>query len=643
MLRMSFNKKVIFIVFALFCLSAILFSPLAQVGIQQNTVFDKVEYDPDVVVLQVGTDYNVQLAVDTFLKHYPDAARVDLITSWQELQEGILSFPNADHVIFGHGTEEGLSIGYIVLKWDILKEFINTNQDNDILVMACYSGDIDGNFIGVYHRKIDAEAAGLMSYIAYFHDSDEINPNLFDLMYFKQMIMDNPLSFGGGDITYYKKEYGSSIAAAVGVMLDRSIALGTQFAGKLTKILWNNWVKLIPAKFRNVNLRTAWPTIYLIRPGLFYWGYYLFCEDYYSISAAIDHSSENIFFAALTSFIVSGTVAGAFDRIICIQYIDESGSKQNLDAAYQALIAFSILTQKNIEEILRDTWVVIVTSALYLKELIETPSKDHAEVCAAGITLLLERIMAEYLSEIAEIYGLLGLGLIGVAAIGIAPYVGGIITSIELSLPVSVKAGIATTILAALLVTDKAEQVSADVTGDDVADNDSDGILNYEEKVIGTCPNSNDTDSDTFDDFEEILMGYNPLNPASPGIPKYRTTEFASSDNIIEVSREIDCVDRIKAYYKGVSGAPYDWVSAGDGIYNVSGQSVWEEEFDEVIDTTPIDVELTDFKFEYYRQNDTAGTEWVKLYTTYLYAIDNDDLPQMIATTTDYQTFMRQE
>ena len=81
---------------------------IAGVGIQQNLAFDDeaqsifapapIEPIPDVVVLQVGTDENVQLAVDTFLSLYPDTAKVEQITSWQELQDGILSFPTADGV-----------------------------------------------------------------------------------------------------------------------------------------------------------------------------------------------------------------------------------------------------------------------------------------------------------------------------------------------------------------------------------------------------------------------------------------------------------------------------------------------------------------------------------------------------------------
>ena len=42
-------------------------------------------------------------------------------------------------------------------------------------------------------------------------------------------------------------------------------------------------------------------------------------------------------------------------------------------------------------------------------------------------------------------------------------------------------------------------------------DDDSDGIPNDSEERIGTDPNSADTDGDGYDDYEEILNGYNPL------------------------------------------------------------------------------------------------------------------------------------
>lgn len=44
----------------------------------------------------------------------------------------------------------------------------------------------------------------------------------------------------------------------------------------------------------------------------------------------------------------------------------------------------------------------------------------------------------------------------------------------------------------------------------DQADDDGDGLLNSEENIYGTDPNKSDSDSDTFNDYEEIQNGYNP-------------------------------------------------------------------------------------------------------------------------------------
>lgn len=145
------------------------------------------------MVLRAGTDDNVELAVDTFLKYYPNTARVDMISSWQELQEGILSFPNSYHVIFGHGLEEGLSLSDTVLDWGSLREFINTKQSNDIPVMACYSGASEGYYLG-WEMPVDAKSAGILASMLFI---DNPSDTLLSLGMLYQLELKNPLYTGG--------------------------------------------------------------------------------------------------------------------------------------------------------------------------------------------------------------------------------------------------------------------------------------------------------------------------------------------------------------------------------------------------------------------------------------------------------------
>jgi len=56
---------------------------------------------------------------------------------------------------------------------------------------------------------------------------------------------------------------------------------------------------------------------------------------------------------------------------------------------------------------------------------------------------------------------------------------------------------------------------------EDFSDTDGDGLLDSEERAIGTDPLNPDTDGDGISDFDEVSMGYNPLVPDSDkdGIP----------------------------------------------------------------------------------------------------------------------------
>jgi hypothetical protein len=59
-------------------------------------------------------------------------------------------------------------------------------------------------------------------------------------------------------------------------------------------------------------------------------------------------------------------------------------------------------------------------------------------------------------------------------------------------------------------------------------DSDNDSIPNFNEKYLGTDIQSNDTDSDGYDDLEEIEGGY---NPAGDGRIEYKINEIS---NILE-------------------------------------------------------------------------------------------------------------
>jgi hypothetical protein len=152
----------------------------------------------DVVILQVGSDENIILAIQTFLSVYPSGNTINIIRTEteEELYSWLLMPEQASHIIFGHGSEVGLITKEKVIIWINLMSFINSNIKGFVPVMACYSGPVFENYGGVPYA-IDAEAAGI--YGAYYLDIERnggestIDDELLSLAFLKQTIMDHPL------------------------------------------------------------------------------------------------------------------------------------------------------------------------------------------------------------------------------------------------------------------------------------------------------------------------------------------------------------------------------------------------------------------------------------------------------------------
>ena len=80
-------------------------------------------------------------------------------------------------------------------------------------------------------------------------------------------------------------------------------------------------------------------------------------------------------------------------------------------------------------------------------------------------------------------------------------------------------------------------------------DTDQDGLPNYLEKILGTDENKQDTDGDSYDDYNEIKGGYHPLNEK-----KYTEEEWEMVKEMIkgedEVLSEEMFVHKINCEYK---------------------------------------------------------------------------------------------
>ncbi|NHJ03172.1 MAG: hypothetical protein EAX86_13630, partial [Candidatus Heimdallarchaeota archaeon] len=140
------------------------------------------------------------------------------------------------------------------------------------------------------------------------------------------------------------------------------------------------------------------------------------------------------------------------------------------------------------------------------------------------------------------------------------------------------------------------------------------------ENQTGTDPKDSDTDDDTYSDGWEILHGYNPLDKASPARTLWRDS-LLSGDNSPIIERDLKNIDRVKIYRHAEDEEEY---LLQDTVNTSLDQYFSEEIF--LIDTDG-SVEWTHFKFEFYRQNNSAGTEFVKVYDEYFYAYDDDGSP----------------
>lgn len=75
---------------------------------------------------------------------------------------------------------------------------------------------------------------------------------------------------------------------------------------------------------------------------------------------------------------------------------------------------------------------------------------------------------------------------------------------------------------------------------DDNTDTDKDGLNDHLEKLYGTNPESKDTDSDRYTDFEEFYMGWDPLNyRASKGQNRAALAQIEKIDNPFLSGKEI--------------------------------------------------------------------------------------------------------
>ncbi len=586
-----------------FVTSLILISILSQVSIHNHPLSS---LNTEVIVLQVGSDPYVQLAVDTFLKYYPNQklVQIALIDAPQDLYSEILQFPETETLIFGHGTREGLKCNRELVDWTILKNLINIQRSSPVYVMACYSGEIDQNYAG-FNFEIDAEAAGVLSVLAISSDSfskEEIS-GLECLIMQKQKDLAHPL-WGELEMLdqHIEKEFFWEGLAMVAVLVDR-IAMQTVLDGVSNKFIFDQSVEMIKDIYRILNTGASGGRWALLNPGEFNYGYFIFCIDMWSI--------DNVQYLGM---IIP-------ELMLTIYYIvvnNDTGSEIAYLLGFYAQYLFiksrgeMKKTRKRPDEIIAAQLVFVISILTELDRLTYDPT-TYSETASKIVST-----SATWTNwyEIAAVWG------IGYAAVlcglvaGIA--IGGIATSVK-TLSMVIKARIASLLSTQIIL----GQISTALGCS--GDNDGDSLENEYEIILGTDPDVGDSDYDGFNDSFEVLHGFDPLDYTSPARPMYINSQNleANGQNEITINTPLLGIDRIKVHYRyggsdpNPQNPPGSWNDYSTA-FNVSDRTEFQQNF------TIFSTGWTDYWLEFQRQSDVIGSEFTTIYDQFYYAHENN-------------------
>lgn len=622
------NKKTIRTLLTLVLVSLMMFMPIINTKINNNLHSDESDFFPDVIVLQVGTDYNTQLAVDVFFTYHPENTRLDMITSWSELQTGILSFPETNHVIFGHGTEGGLSINGHILPWEFLINFIESNKV-PICVMACHSGlksTLPSEYYVGFFGKLDAEAAGIFAAISFVDKLSFNIDHLYSKALLKQRLLKHPLVEVLSP-NIHKFEFQNRHIALVAVISMREAANTFNLAEYLLTFRPNH-------PFLSVLGQGAIP--------------HIFCSAFTPIQQVFKNYANGQYIIAADDYVIEWLyVQWIFNKllespVLLQRFVFCAKDAWNFDNLVRGPC---VLTKEMLDEIdpTKRNWIDIIIDFIWFSfqfkqlvvDLFENPTEAFAITSAGAFTTLYKEFFTKEMYEfrveaisvaiaIAATFAI-GYGGFSTSGAGVSTIEG--VKSVIPKLKLDVKVEPVIGLLGALLFGIEAKEVAA-FSGVDTTDTDGDGIIDSIENKTGLNFNSSDTDGDGWSDYDEIFYGWSPL--CSGSIFAYGTNAtfsntdiFADGDNRITIEKEVQGIDWINVTKREHSFPGLDEDHCG--WYNVTDKDYWEQEFD-VYDRTSGTLTLTEFECELFVQNDTAGAESkrIKVATHYAYSADND-------------------
>lgn len=614
-------------------ISIILLSIGSKANIQNQSLG---KMDPEIVAIQIGSDTNVLLAVNTFLLNYPKSNQIDvvLVETIEQLFSNILRFPFSDHVIFGHGTPEGLDLTSMVLEWSNLRDFIEDEQENDVVVMACYSGVVSGKkYIG-FSDKLDAESAGIISALIFSMDGElekEEANQLFQIAKNKQFLMKHPLnsysSETGPYTTLQKHDLGfkTEWRAKAAIYFSRLSILSLEILNQLFNEVgytitdtgyYFEYYKWWIGEEKFITYPQLRIDVILLGP---IWnGYKLLCIDRYAI---VFDSNALIKNEPRTQPVI-------YD-IHELWFWVEGDNRQDNNEEHQGYTTYPITPPNAYDK--RTPEDIIGVSILFLLYLLSEAKRLNEDaykyIEVADSIIMYADLLASYQSnpENREYWEFLIIGLIEVSIMSFVLWgLSGGFNIFEEGKGTAA-AIVAFVLVGGLLLADLLNLSPASAAAqDEIEDTDNDKIPDGTEVKFGLDPFDADSDNDGMNDGDEVLNRRNPLDPYDPSECTWKNANFNGGSNNFTFTRiGLQNVDRITIYRK--IPVATEW---GDPLWQFNTSLA--NEFTEtiyVLDTNDNLQEWTDFKFVFERQNNTAGTEWVEQYSEYFYAYDDDFYP----------------
>ncbi len=562
------NKiKRFYSILGFFMIFIMLLSVESQIQLQTESLE---VFHTEVVILQVGSDENVQLAVDTFLKCYPNkkAILIKNIQSENDLffyLDYLLGI--SSHVIFGHGTRNGLAFPEgKILAWDILNYHIETlfelAGDYDFVpVMACYSG-IPGKHYGGWRLQLDATYAGVLAAELICMERDI----LFDskpartVGVMKQRSMENPLFVG---YTFVFKFVDNGEAAFIEAEQDRAEMGGkvaTTYNAPISEVAGWRYQKLWPGY--GLNYAEDNPHIIDIwyYDGLpMMWMFYISSEEGWNREAP-KGPPHMYLYAGGSIFIIAKAIEDALKE-------SENSIQQLLDGVVALAIEF---------------WEKLTIS---LNNAIKYLQQNPTTTANILMMLVLLSVMGLYVASGGCVAG----GIFTGGFTWKEALIFGLIATIGAGWILSGEAG--------SFIESVSGAYPNDLSSDTITDNDNDKLPLIIEETLGTSDSDSDTDNDGLSDLYEYKFGFDPLDSNNPTQTFLVDTIRYGSDEITMSAHGLKLIDKMEIIRN----------STTQSCVNVS-----------TVSTEDYELEITgnhEMLIDYYVQNNTVGTEWVKIGT----------------------------